>query len=241
MTAAADGAASNGIRIHQRETIRTGRYALAGVEPMHAARIWFVLHGYGQLAPRFLRPFEGIIPPDTCVVAPEGLSRFYLEMPRVDGGHLQRVGATWLTRESRDTEIADTHRWLDGIYKAVVGASMRARGKAPTIGVLGFSQGVATAMRWVASGDVEARCFVVWAGGLAQDVDPLAFRLKMSAADFVLVAGDRDEFATEAARENLRREFATSHNAPREISFHGEHHLDSTVLSDLLTEYPRDT
>lgn len=234
-----DGAASNGIRIHQRETIRTGRYAMAGAEPMHADRIWFVLHGYGQLAPRFLRPFEGIIPPDTCVVAPEGLSRFYLELPRVDGGHLQRVGATWLTRESRETEITDAHRWLDGVYEAVVGASMLARGIAPTIGVLGFSQGVATAMRWVASGNVQARCFVAWAGGLAQDVNHLVFRDKMSAADLVLVAGDRDGFATEAARAKIRSEFATFHDAPREITFDGEHHLDAMVLAALLAEFPR--
>lgn len=239
MTDAADDVTRNGIRIHERETIRTGRYAMAGVEPSHASRIWIVLHGYGQLAPRFLRPFEGIIPADTCVVAPEGLSRFYLELPRVDGGHLQRVGATWLTRESRDTEIADAHRWLDGVHDDVVGASWRARGMAPTIGVLGFSQGVATAMRWVASGTVHVRCFVAWAGGLAQDVNPSAFRDKISAADLVLVAGDRDGFATETAREKIREEFATLHDAPREITFDGEHHLDATVLSSLLSEYPR--
>ncbi len=239
MTDASDGLTHNGIRIHERETIRTGRYAMAGAEPSHASRIWIVLHGYGQLAPRCLRPFEGIIPSDTCVVAPEGLSRFYLEMPRVDGGHLQRVGATWLTRESRDTEIADAHRWLDGVHDDVVRASMRAHGITPAIGVLGFSQGVATAMRWVASGTVQVRCFVAWAGGLAQDVNPSAFRDKMTSADLVLVTGDRDGFATEGVREKIRSEFSTLHNAPREMTFAGEHHLDATVLSTLLTEYPR--
>ena len=240
MTDAAESATRSEIRIHERPTIRTGRYAMAGAEPSDAARIWIVLHGYGQLAPRFLRPFVGIIPRDTCVVAPEGLSRFYLEGPRADGGHLQRIGATWLTRESRDTEIADAHRWLDGVYADVVGASMRTRRIAPTIGVLGFSQGVATAMRWIASGTVQARCFVAWAGGLAQDVNKTAFRDNVSTADIVLVAGERDAFATTEARDKIRTEFATLHHAPREIIFDGEHHLDATVLSTLLADCPRE-
>ncbi|MFY7923741.1 MAG: esterase, partial [Gemmatimonas sp.] len=64
------------IRIHTRPTVRTARYSVLGTEPAEAQRVWFVLHGYGQLAPRFLRHFAGAVPPDTCVVAPEGLSRF---------------------------------------------------------------------------------------------------------------------------------------------------------------------
>ncbi len=44
------------IRLHSREPIRTGRYAVIGAGPADARRVWFALHGYGQLATSFVRP-----------------------------------------------------------------------------------------------------------------------------------------------------------------------------------------
>ncbi len=236
MTDATPASSPSTVRLMHRQTTRTARFAVIGAEQASATRIWFALHGYGQLAERFLRPFEGIVPDDTCIVAPEGLSRFYLESPRADGGHMQRVGATWLTREGRDGEIADALRWLDQLHDEVVGAATRSTGAAPWVGVLGFSQGVATAARWIAHGHVAPAHFVAWAGGLAHDVDALVLRQKLSASLFTLVAGTRDQFATAEAREKVAASARELHQAPREIVFDGAHHLDGTVLQALLTE-----
>lgn len=225
------------VRVVERETTRTGRYAMAGADARTARRIWFVLHGYGQLAPRFLRPFLDVIPGDTCVVAPEGLSRFYREMPQSDGRHLQRVGATWMTRESRETDIADAVRWLDQVHLDVM-ASRPADVVPAACGVLGFSQGVATAMRWVANGAVEPDCFVAWAGSLASDVQQELFIKKVTGIDVVLVAGDMDEFALETARATVKAEMSRYHPSPREIVFAGAHHLDTGVLKMLFDEFP---
>ncbi len=224
-----------GVRVVERETTRTGRYAMAGADARTARRIWFVLHGYGQLAPRFIRPFLEVMPPDTCVVAPEGLSRFYREMPQSNGSHLQRVGATWMTRESRETEIADAIRWLDHVHGDVMDS--RPSGERPAAcGVLAFSQGVATAMRWVASGTVWPDCFVCWAGGLASDVQQELFITKLAGAEVVLVAGDMDEFASETARATVKAEMSRYHPSAREVVFAGAHHLDPGVLQMLLDE-----
>jgi dienelactone hydrolase len=221
----------------ERPTQRTARYALLGAELASAKRVWFALHGYGMLATRFVRAFDEAIPDDTCIVAPEALSRFYIEMPRPDGGHLQRVGATWLTRESRDSEIADAHRWLDLVHDDVVADIVARRGEAPQIGVLGFSQGVATAMRWIASGVVSPAQFVAWAGGLAQDVDRAGFTQKMQHAQMVLVAGTRDEFATEAARATIAAAVAALDVPHRAMTFEGAHHLDVPLLRTLLADF----
>src|SRR5262245_49795552 len=86
---------------HHLTTTRTARYFTTGAPLAETQAVWFVLHGYGQLAVRFLRHFEGAVPSHTMVVAPEGLSRFYLEMPRADRGHLARTGAAWMTKEDR--------------------------------------------------------------------------------------------------------------------------------------------
>ena len=235
--AAADHATDGEIRTYSRETVRTGRFAVIGAEPANARRIWFVLHGYGGLASRFLRPFSGVVPADTCVVAPEGLSRFYHDMPRADGSHLQRVGATWMTREARELDIADNIRWLDGIHAELLAPSA-ARDAEPVCGLLGFSQGVATAMRWAADGAIQPRSFVAWAGGLATDVHQEAFRAKLAGASVVLVAGERDGFVTPTLRASTIATLRSYNAAAREILFPGEHVLDPAILGTLLQELP---
>src|SRR5258705_4071718 len=62
---------------HHVSTPRSARYFTLG-SPDHAAEVWFVCHGYGQLASRFLERFRPIEAERRCIVAPEGLSRFYL-------------------------------------------------------------------------------------------------------------------------------------------------------------------
>jgi predicted esterase len=217
------------IRLHTRETVRTGRYALIGADPATARRVWIALHGYGQLAPRFLRPFEGVVPADTCVVAPEGLSRFYREMPKADGSHQQQIGATWMTREQREDDIADAMRWLDTVYADVVGTR-----ELDAFGLMGFSQGVATATRWVASRDVRPGAFVVWAGELAQDIDRARLASQLAESALTLVVGERDPFVSAAVREQALSAIRSWHPAARAVVFDGEHHLDSAVLRDLL-------
>lgn len=235
MTTPASAAAEEpGIRVVERTTQRSARYATLGAEPEQAARIWFVLHGYGQLASRFLRPFVGVVPEDVCVVAPEGLSRFYLESPRADGAHLHRIGASWLTREARELEIADAMRWLDLVHDEVVGRSLRARGTAPVTGVLAFSQGVATAMRWMAAGAIRPAHVALWAGGLANDVDAPTLRERLAHTALSLVAGTSDHFATAEVRARVVAEVRAWHDSPVEIEFDGTHQLDAGVLRTLL-------
>jgi len=41
--------------------------------------VWFVFHGYGSYAGRSCDTFEPIADPSRLLVAPGGLSRFYLE------------------------------------------------------------------------------------------------------------------------------------------------------------------
>lgn len=220
---------SQAIRTHSQATVRTGRYALIGADPREARRVWFVLHGYGQLASRFLRPFDGLVPADTCVVAPEGLNRFYREMPKADGSHLQKVGATWMTREAREDDIADTLRWLDTVHDAVIGSRA-----VEAVGVLGFSQGVATATRWIAQGVVRPSAFVVWAGGLATDVPQQALRERLRQVDVTFIAGDHDPFLTDEARPQAVAALRSIQSQAREVTFHGEHVLDPMTLGPLL-------
>ncbi|MCP5046462.1 MAG: phospholipase, partial [bacterium] len=59
----------------KKETIKvtkTARYFLLGEPGPHIRRVWFVCHGYGQLADDFLKEFQVLDNSHHLVVAPEG-------------------------------------------------------------------------------------------------------------------------------------------------------------------------
>lgn len=121
------------------KTLRTARYYQLGELNAETSRIWIVVHGYGQLASYFIQHFKPFVDANTCVIAPEGLSRFYLD------GKWDRVGATWMTKEDRLNEIEDYVRFLDSVLDSALVDVV----KTPEIVLLGFSQGTATVWRWM--------------------------------------------------------------------------------------------
>lgn len=203
---------------HHLSTPRTARYFTLG-SPERSTDVWIVCHGYGQLASRFLERFRPIEAEQRCIVAPEGLSRFYLTESPTE----RRVGATWMTREDRLQEIDDYVRYLDGIYaKAVTGGAR--------VTALGFSQGTATVCRWTALGSSRVDRLIVWGGEVPPDLDLTRLRVPR----LTLVFGTRDEFFTPkiiAATESRLR----AHKIPYDLMpFEGGHEIDATTLRRLI-------
>ena len=200
---------------HFLSTPRSARYFTLG-DPANAVDVWFVCHGYGQLAARFLERFRGIEAERRCIVAPEGLSRFYL----TENPGERRVGASWMTREDRLHEIDDYVRYLDTLYGAL--AITRAN-----VTALGFSQGTATACRWAALGASRVDRLILWGGEVPPDLDLQRLRVPR----LELVYGTRDQFFTPkivAANEARLREYRINYEL---ISFDGAHEIDATTLS----------
>ncbi len=211
---------------HSLSVYRTARYFVLGDPSGPVDEVWLACHGYGQLAAYFLRHFRAVEAPHRLIVAPEGLSRFYLE------DH-QRVGASWMTREARAAEIDDYVRFLDTVYTEVL---TRAGGRARLV-AFGFSQGGATVARWLAGspmlGDPPAARLVLWGSVLPHDLDLAAHGPWLRRAGLTLVAGDRDEFATpERIAEQEARLRAAA--IPFEtVRFDGGHRLVAEVLRGL--------
>ena len=184
-----------------------------------------MLHGYGQLAAYFLRHFAHLsaADPGLVVLAPEGLSRFYLS------GNGGRVGASWMTREDRLSEIADQATYLNQLLAPVLETAPAAQ-----ITVLGFSQGAATASRWLAqSAPFRPARLVLWAGRFPEDLgSPLATPL-LAGLNLTLVVGEQDEYVSiEQVQEQLT--YLRSLGAePELIQFSGRHTLDAAVLTQL--------
>ena len=216
---------------------RTARYYRLGPDQPDVREVWLVCHGYGQLARYFLRPFRAVTggAEARLIVAPEGLSRFYL-----DGhtGAYDRIGATWMTRDDRLHEIDDQVTYLDAVLAEVTDGLGAFR-----LGVLGFSQGAATAARWldrspllVARGWHPSR-FVVWGADLPHDLDLAdAGPRWLSDADLRLVIGDEDEYAT-PDRVRAARERLDAASVPyRHVPYAGGHRIVPEVLREIIED-----
>src|SRR5215211_5481963 len=139
--------------LRQLAVRRTARYLTMGVPSPATRELWYVCHGYGQLAAEFIRDFAVLDDDSRLVVAPEALNRFY-KNPEPSRHRIGGVGATWMTSEARELEIDDYVAYLDDLH-AHLTADAVAGGADPDslrVRVLGFSQGAATAARWVALG-----------------------------------------------------------------------------------------
>jgi predicted esterase len=218
-----------GAHEHHLAVSRTARYYTLGEAGPGTREVWFVLHGHGQLAAYFVRHFAALHACDRLIVAPEALSRFYLERTTWREAGKVRVGATWMTREDRLVEISDYIGYLDALYQHVLDGLDRG---AIRVTVLGFSQGVATAARWLCRGRASAEAFVMWAGPFPpeltrDDVAPLrAMRL-------VRVHGERDDLAAPEVVAAADAHFAQLSLDVPVVRFDGGHRLDAGVLRSL--------
>src|SRR3546814_5982443 len=97
---------------HSITVPRTARYYTMGEPQDQPRELWYVCHGYAQLGSRFIRRFAPLDDGTRLIVAPEALSRFYLEVK--GRTHAESpVGASWMTREDRLSEIDDYVAYLD--------------------------------------------------------------------------------------------------------------------------------
>lgn len=218
---------------HHLTVARTARYFTLGVPNASLRQVWFVCHGYGQLAGKFIRHFAAMDDGSRLIVAPEGLSRFYLGEATGGASADRKIGASWMTREDRLSEIDDYVRYLDGLYAEVFRQAERSAMK---VFALGFSQGAAAVSRWVSLGRARVDDLVLWGGELPPDLDLAAAAERLRAVRLSIVCGRRDEFITPkviATAEARLRAHGVSYQV---IPFDGGHEMNDGALKQLLGE-----
>lgn len=203
---------------------RTAHYAQLGNISENTKEIWFVIHGYGQLSDYFIRNFKALDNGKRIVIAPEGLSKFYVN------GYSGRVGANWMTSEKREDEIADYCDYLNQLYEHLTESidlqSVRIR-------VLGFSQGSNTASRWVVSGNFKVDQLILWGGDFARDLAFDFHRDRLNASKPILVYGKQDEFIDDERVKN-HCDFLDSHQIKYKVKLYdGGHKIESETLLGL--------
>ena len=210
---------------HRITVQRTARYYTLG-QVDDANELWLVVHGYGQLAARFIRHFRPIAMEQRLIVAPEALLRFYLD-PHDRPASERRVGASWMTREDRETDIADYVRYLDQLVKQVDA------GRNLPITALGFSQGVATIARWALHSAAPLSRLFFWGSLLPPDLDWPRAAQRFQGLQLRSIVGTQDEFSDEA-RLRQQQEWAQENGLDyASLAFEGGHTMDGPTLKRL--------
>ncbi len=215
------------MRQHHLTISRNARFATLGNVSDELRQVWFVCHGYGQLADRFLSYFSALDDGSRLIVAPEGLSRYYVDHAA------RKVGASWMTAEDRLTDIADYVAYLNQLHAAVLDGVAR---DSIRLYVLGFSQGAATASRWTAMGDVRVDRLILWGGLVPPDLDLEGFADPLRAAQLTVVVGDEDETVPAVALERATARLQEAGIPYEQILFPGGHRLDRDILADLAAD-----
>lgn len=213
---------------HHLTVPRTARYYTLGVAGPETRAVWIVAHGYGNLAAEFIARFAPVDDGAHLVVAPEALNRYYHDT-RPGASATSLVGATWMTKADRSSEIADQITYLDALYSTIFRDVARDE---TTVTALGFSQGVATIARWLSHTQVAIDRAIFWAGPIPEDVH-LGVDSALRRSEVVMVLGSRDEYATAERVARQAAQFRAADKSFTQIEFEGGHRLDDAVLQQL--------
>lgn len=202
------------------------RYFKLGEITQQTKAVWFVLHGYGHLAKYFLKKFEALTNHEICVIAPEGLSRFYLEdvNTRSKTGN-NRVGSTWMTSENRLADIDNYIEFLNTVYNA----ELKNFSHLP-VTLLGFSQGAATVSRWAVNNSIAYNELILWAGIFPNDMDFEKGKELLKTKKVFQVYGSKDPFLTDARIGEMKSLSEKIGVTSPPIIFDGGHELHEETL-----------
>lgn len=208
--------------LHHIATTKTARVHTHGHLHSGTKFIWLVAHGYGFLSEYFIKKLEVLPPEEHFVIVPEALNRFYLN------GLSGRVGASWMTTEDRDQEIADYISYLDKVYETFI---LQSEAK---IIALGFSQGASTMARWALKTHKPLTNIVFWAGSIPDEC--LQAVEKLNTLHPYILVGDEDEFITIEKRETFTKTLINAGLIFSQIFYKGGHAILTEPLMQLSSE-----
>ncbi len=200
----------------------TNSYCTLNEKTSDTKNIWVVFHGIGYLSKYFLKYFQGLDPNENYIIAPQAASKYYLN------GKYTHVGASWFTKDNTQQEVENAMNYLDALHKT------EELGSAEKIIVLGYSQGVSVATRWVARKKINASQLILCSGGLPKELEARDF-LHLEETKVTMIYGTKDPYMDEARLQNekikLHELFPKN---LRVIPFDGTHEMKPSIINSLV-------
>jgi predicted esterase len=150
--------------------------------------VWLVFHGMGYLSRYFIRYFSELSSEENFIIAPQAPAKYYM------GEKFKHVGASWLTRENTIEDTKNIFNYMDTVFEAEKPETM------PNFIVLGYSQGVSIATRWLASRKIQCNQLILHSGGIPVELTTKDFDYLNSDTKVTYLYGDKDQYITEARK-----------------------------------------
>lgn len=200
----------------------TNTYSTLNEYTAKTKNVWVVFHGIGYLSRYFLRHFKNLDPEANYIIAPQAQSKYYLS------NEYRHVGASWLTKENTEAEIENVLKYLNEVYKKENLAAV------PNLILLGYSQGVSVATRWVARRKIEPSQLIIHSGKIPAELEPGEFKF-LKKTKVKLIYGTEDPYLTE---EDLTTEKKHAENLFGEnlgfIPFEGGHEIREDIIQNFV-------
>lgn len=199
----------------------TNTYSTLNTLTNATKNVWFVCHGMGYLSRYFLKYFKGLNATENYIIAPQAASKYYIQPG------FKHVGSSWLTKENTIKDTENVMRNFDAIFKAE---------KIPeniNLIVLGYSQGVSVAMRYVAKRQLQCAQLILHSGGIPKELQTDDFSFLK--AKVTLICGNKDEYITEARLKSETKKASElfSNNLNIEL-FDGKHEVNINLINNLV-------
>lgn len=196
----------------------TNTYSTLNKFTSQTKNVWVVLHGIGYLSRYFIKYFKDLEPDANYIIAPQAQAKYYLN------NEYRHVGASWLTKENTEPEIENVLNYLEEIYTA------EALQNAPRLIILGYSQGVSVATRWIARNKVECSQLILCSGKVPQELKTEDFKF-LRETNITFIYGTQDEYLKEGIIEVEEERLKEIFELNLEIkSFIGGHELNLDLI-----------
>ena len=132
-----------------------------------------------------------------------------------------------MTRENRITDIHNYIGFLDKLYHSLaVDSNLE-------IKILGFSQGAATASRWVSTGNISFNHLILWAGILPPDLKAEKSQVILKDKKITIVTGTKDPYITPDRINEIKQISLQLKIEPEVVSYEGYHSIHVPTLKKL--------
>ncbi|MBT8375767.1 MAG: esterase [Bacteroidia bacterium] len=181
--------------------------------------VWFVCHGMGYLSRFFLKYFKKLDTITNYIIAPQAPSKYYIQ-PKM------HVGANWLTKDNTVKDMTNILNYFDAIFEA------EKIPKDTNLIVLGYSQGVSVALRYLAHHQLQCNQLIIHSGGIPKEL--ISSNFNYLNATVTLTYGKKDEYLDETRIEyEISRAKELFGNRLSIIPFEGKHEVNTKLINQL--------
>jgi predicted esterase len=202
----------------------TNSYSTINTLTTKTKNVWMVFHGIGYLSRYFINYFKDLPAEENYIISPQAPSKYYLN------NQYRHVGASWLTKENTQTDTKNALTYVDQVF---------AQENIPNhlnLIVLGYSQGVSIATRWVVKSKIKCNHLVLYAGGIPNEFEAKNFEfLTKNKTRITVLVGDKDEYINaERLKQESEKTETLFQGRAKQIIFEGGHEVKKELLHQFL-------